>query len=67
MCFACLLALGLGQDVRESMSLCVNKQVLVDVRRAVSYVRTEGKREQYTAMVAVGNMNVSYDKNLVFL
>jgi hypothetical protein len=39
-------------------------QLLVDVRRAVSFVRSEGRREQYTAMVAVGNMKVSQTNKL---
>ncbi|KAF5828023.1 hypothetical protein DUNSADRAFT_18356 [Dunaliella salina] len=49
-------AIPIPMPTREVMYQHRWDKLLVDVRRAVSYVRAEGKREQYTAMVAVGNM-----------
>jgi len=49
-------AIPIPMPIREVMYQHRWDKLLVDVRRAVSYVRAEGKREQYTAMVAVGNM-----------
>ncbi len=50
-------ATGLPLEVRQAMYGSRWDKVLVDCRRTVDYT-TNGKKEVYTSMVAVGNMKV---------
>lgn len=52
-------ATGLPLEVRQAMYGSRWDKVLVDCRRTVDYT-TNGKKEVYTSMVAVGNMKVGW-------